>query len=281
MKVGIVTMERHLGKVNIGSSRIRGEWIAKYWDDAEIFVQGQKYDAIIYQKAYWVEHAKLFKGIKILDVCDPDFMHWGYRVKEMIEECDAVTTSTEALAVAFRQFTDKPVVFIPDRMDLDFHKEKKIHEGRAENVVWYGYSQNFPLLQAALPSVVRLKFKTLIVISDRGFVLPSQFIGKIDIINYKWSPRTVNEDIVRGDIVLNPKIDSTHWRFKSNNKTISANLLNMPVAQTDAELAALIEEKPRAEAAEKAYKEAIENYDVKLSVEDYKNLVATLAEAKK
>jgi len=70
-------LQNNEGRKDIGSSRIRGEWLANNCGDTEIFIQGKAYDVVIYQKAYWVEHAKLFKGIKILDLCDPDWLHWG------------------------------------------------------------------------------------------------------------------------------------------------------------------------------------------------------------
>lgn len=276
MEVGIVTMEKYLGKKDIGSSRIRGSWLAKYWEDCEIFVQGQKYDTIIYQKSYWTEHAEVFNGIKILDVCDPDFMHWGYRTVRMLNAVDAVTTSTEALAETFKKFTKKSVLCIPDRMDLEYHKQRKVHEGDAQSVVWYGYSQNFSLLKSAISPIIKLGFKQLIVISNTGLILPSQFIDKIDLVNYKWSLDTVNDDIIKGDIVLNPRSSKRHWKYKSNNKTISANLLNMPVAHNIQELEELIDPKIRITKSEEARKYAEENYDVRISVKEYQDLIASL-----
>ena len=94
MKIGILTFEQFHGRKNLGSSRIRGHWIIDNWQEAELFKQGQIYNIVIYQKAYFLEHAKVFKGLKILDLCDPDWLHWAYKVKEMIEYCDGITTST-------------------------------------------------------------------------------------------------------------------------------------------------------------------------------------------
>ena len=70
MKKGaILTFEQFHGRKNLGSSRIRGHWLIDNWDEVELFKQGKKYDFVIYQKAYFIEHAKIFKGIKILDLC--------------------------------------------------------------------------------------------------------------------------------------------------------------------------------------------------------------------
>jgi hypothetical protein len=41
----------------------------------------------------------------------------------MLENVDAITTSTEKLAEAIRNFTDKPVFYVPDRMDLVAKKD--------------------------------------------------------------------------------------------------------------------------------------------------------------
>src|SRR4030042_325192 len=141
MKCGIYTFEIYHGKKDIGSSRIRGHWLAKYWEDAEIMKLGEHYDVVIFQKAYDIEFAKYFKGIKILDLCDPDWMHWQFPIKEMIEECDAITTSTQALADYITTITEKPVMYIADRLDLESLKEKITHRGEFISAVWLSYTQ--------------------------------------------------------------------------------------------------------------------------------------------
>jgi len=76
MKGGILLFEKWHGKENIGSSRIRGHWLVKYWSEVEprdmeleLFKQGAKYDFVIFQKVYWLDFVKEFNGIKILDLC--------------------------------------------------------------------------------------------------------------------------------------------------------------------------------------------------------------------
>ncbi len=188
--IGICLFEKMMGKRNIGSSRIRGHWYAKYWDRAEVLKMSKKYKIVIFQKSYWTEYAKAFKGIKIFDICDADFLWWHYKTKEMIEECDAVTTSTPALAEAFKKFTNKPVVCIPDRIDFDSHKEKKIHKGKAEWAVWFGYSNNFEMLNGVEKHLHDLGLG-LIVISDKNYVTSSNY--PVKILNIKWNIETINE----------------------------------------------------------------------------------------
>lgn len=278
MKGAIHTFEKHEGKPlnSAGSSRIRARWLIKYWSEVEVFVQGADYDFIIYQKSYWCEHAKAFKGFKIFDLCDPDWMHWGYRTKEMIEEVDVVTTSTEPLAEALRKFTDKPVICVPDRLDLEEHKEKKVHSGKAENVVWFGYSTGFTLLNSAITTIDSLGLG-LIVISSSGFILPASYQQRIELVNYPWTLDTVNKDIIKGDIVINPRSDKTKWKYKSNNKTLTAWALGMPVAKDARELKKFINEKARIEESKKRLLEIKEKWDIKLSVEQMKNIIKKYA----
>ena len=132
-KIAIFPFRKYEGKDQVGSSTIRCDWLLNHWDEAEQFRYGQPYETIIYQKAYWPEHPRLFNGVKILDICDPDWMHWGYRVKEMIEEVDAMACSSLKLTKAVSQFTSKPVVYIPDRVDIGLFKPKKRHNGNSGN----------------------------------------------------------------------------------------------------------------------------------------------------
>ena len=299
MKIGICTFEMFHGRKDLGSSRIRGHWLVKNWKEAKLFKQGEKYDVVIYQKAYFIEHAKVFKGIKILDICDPDWLHWAYRTKEMIEEVDVITTSTEPLAIALRQFTDKPVICVPDRIDLEEHKLQKKHEGKAKSVVWFGYSTGFPMVDTALKAIEDLGLN-LIIISDQSYLLPMNYVKPeiqqgmtekeqervlleqdkkehwIELTNYKWSPDTVNADIIRGDMVINPKIKTGKWKFKSNNKTLTAKALGMPVANSLEDLEFLLDEKNRIKTAEDGLIEVKEKWNIKQSVVEMKSIIKTL-----
>jgi len=295
MSVGFITFEKHNGRKDIGSSTIRAEWLCNHWDNAEIFKQGRNYDVILFQKAYWVDMAKDFKGIKIFDICDADFLHWGYRTKEMLVECDAVTTSTEALAEQFRRFTDKPVVCIPDRIDLDLHNQKKLHKGRATHAVWYGYSDNFEMLDPVMYFLEKFGLD-LIVISNKPYLPQMNYVKPeiqkgmnindterilemqkkkehwVDVKNVKWTKETVDKDIISGDIVINPTKDAGKWKYKSNNKTIKSWALGLPVASNTTELKLFLEEGARQKEVEKRQKEIKDKWDVKLSIEQYKKL---------
>jgi len=281
LKCGLLTFEQYHGRQKnwAGSTRIRGRWLVKHWENAEIFKMGQEYDVVIYQKAYWVEHAKVFKGIKILDMCDPDWMHWQYRIKEMLEEVDAVTTSTEALASAVRKFTNKPVYCISDRVDLSKYIGRKQHIGDAKWVVWFGYSSNFEMLKPVVHFLKKFGLN-LIVIADKGFSLPSSVIGQVELRNLPWGIDTVSRDILEGDIVVNPFSSSGKWKYKSNNKTITAWALGMPVAHDVEDLKRFISVDERKKEANEKMEEIKTKYDIKLSVKEYQDIIDGLIKSK-
>jgi len=281
MKVGIVTFEKFHGRKtnSIGSSRIRAYNLVKYWEEASIYKHAKKYDVLIFQKAYWIEMAKKFEGIKILDLCDPDFLDWHYNIKEMADNCDAITCSTEALANDVVRFVNCPVWMIPDREDILGMKDRKIHIGPAKHAVWFGYAQNFPLLDSAVSHLYKYNL-SLIVISNGIYVLPSFAEKKIDLINYKWTPETADDDIKKGDIVLNPKSTNGIWKYKSNNKTLHAWNLGLPVVQFEDEINQFVSADNRKKEAELRLAELKEKWDIEQSVEEYKNLIEEIKKDK-
>jgi len=272
--IGILTFEKYLGRKNLGSSKIRGQWLINHWDEAEIFEQGKNYDVVIYQKAYFVDHAKIFKGIKILDICDPDFLSWRYRTVEMIQEVDAITTSTEALAEAIRNFTDKPVLCVPDRIDLDTIEKTKYHKGEAKTVGWYGYSTGFEMLKPVLYFLKKLRLN-LTVISDGGFSLPAGY-ESMQLINLPHNWETVYDDLLDVDIIVNPQTKSGRYKYKSNNKTILAWALGLPVANDIDELKKFKSEEERRKEQILRLKEVKEKWDIQLSVKEYKEFISSL-----
>ena len=275
MKIGFLTFEQYHGKKDIGSSRIRCDWLIKYWKEmngigeAERFKFGRKYDVVIFQKAYFTKYAEAFKGIKILDICDADWLDWSYNIKEMIDLCDAVTCSTPEIAFFISQLTDKPIVVIPDRVDFGTLPEPKVHEGQTLVLGWFGYSDNFSVLESAIPALVKRKL-SLIVVSDKSFVTSQK---GIEIQNFPWNPATWVGDIMRADVIINPKSKIGRFKYKSDNKTIQAQALGLPVAHDDKELDALMTAEARNEEAKKKYDYVKSERDVKQSVGELTELI--------
>ena len=275
MRGAIITFEQYYGLKDIGSSRIRGKWLVNYWPECEMFVLGRPYDFVIYQKVYRPEHAKAFKGIKILDVCEPDFLNWDSRKQEMLDNVDAVTCATEALAQEFRRFTSKPVVVIPDRIDFNEFPAQKVHKGRAKSAVWFGYANNFPVINRELLSVLNKLNLRLVVVADKPFAAI-----KVAVDNQKWNEADWQSKIMLGDIAINPRIETVPWKFKSNNKTLTAWALGLPVAADAKELERFMDADARNKEAELRRIELKEKWDVRFSVKEYKELIDRLKSAK-
>lgn len=270
--IGILSSEQYIGGKNIGSTMIRVRWPLHYWPEAEEFLIGKKYDVVIFQKAYDLEFAKRFMGIKILDLCDAeDWLTTLRPIKEMISYCDAVTTATEAIAEFIRKLTYKPVVCIPDRVDLAAFPKQKEHKGDLKTAVWYGYSQNFPLLEQCVGSLIKNKIN-LIVVSNKPFIVGAEVTGHITVTNYPWSENW-QDDILKGDIVLNPKQTGGRWGYKSNNKTLNAWALGMPVAESEDEMLRFIPDHARQVEAAERLRQLKAEYDVRKSVEQYRELI--------
>ena len=272
-------------KGSVGSSRIRGTWIANNWPGAEIMKIGKKYDAIIFQKVYPLDYLKVFEGVKIIDICDPDWLE-GKPVKESIELADAVTCSTQSIVDFVKQITDKPVHLVADRMDIALHPEKKDHKGKAESAVWFGYNSNTKVLDQCLLALKRLNLK-LTVISDAPYYpsgnaegIDSEWI-KRNLTNIKHDNGTLNREIIDGgDILLNPRIETGRFRFKSNNKTLTGWALGMPVAETSDQLDTFMDPEARRSEAEKRYKEVVADWSIEKSVAEYRDIIMSIAAQK-
>lgn len=287
MKIGILTCEQYENrqKDTVGSSKIRGRWLIDHWPEAEMFKIGVPYDVVIFQKAYHIPFLKVYDKIKIFDMCDPDWID-GKPVKEAIDLCDAVTTSSEELANFVRQITDKPVLCIPDRVNLSEHKQKKVHEGKATRAVWFGYSSNHQVLDSALQTLKRLGM-SLTVISELPYypapkfqTVDEQWIRE-NVKNIKFDKDTINDDIIEsGDVVLNPKIEHGRFKFKSDNKTFISWALGMPVAKDSDDIERFIDPEERKKEAELRVKEVEELWSTEKSVEQYKKLINELADKK-
>ena len=286
MRVSFLTFDLFHGRTDTGSSRIRALNLIKYWNEAGIdlgtaeeYRYGEEYDAIIFQKVYFPEFVKEYKGIKILDMCDPDWLNWTYKIKEAMQYCDAITCSILEIAKFVLKMTDKPVAVIPDRVDLSIIKETKKHEGLAEKVIWFGYSSNFEVLHPAIPAILKRGLE-LIVVSDKSFIPISQFKG-IVVTNYPWSKENWMTDLLKGDILINPNNKKGRFRFKSNNKTTQAWALGLPVAEVDTDIDKFMTEEARIKESEEKLIKVRKDYDVKQSVIDLKDFIIEIQNEQK
>lgn len=267
MNIGLLTMEQYENRRenSVGSSRIRGRWVMKYTPEIQQFKNGGNYDVMIYQKAYWREHMDTFKGIKIFDICDPDWFD-GRPIMEVIEKVDALTVPTQALADYLKQLTDKPVVVIPDRIDPEDHTPvKEKHIGKMRTVVWFGYGQN----QVVLDQVVNVLSKygvKLAVISNTRYHDADVFV--------EYNYATFNQELIKHDAVIMPPYQKDiRFTFKSNNKTLTSWALRMPVIAEVPDLERFIDPKEREKEAQMRYDEITTKWHVKESGREYLELI--------
>lgn len=281
MKVSIVTFCKYHGRRRgeIGSSVIRGDWLAEAWPEAKLWSNGQYFDAIIFQKAYWKDMMQDFEGVKILDLCDPDWMQGDVNIKEISDLCDAITCSTEELTKFMKNFIhDKKILTVPDRLNLDYFTRKRAHTEKARSVVWFGYYHNAKaVLPHILPSLKTRKLN-LYVVSNSPFE-PNNNFG-VEIINIPWSVENAFMDIQSGDFAINPQPPVSNFRFKSNNKTLISWGLGLPVANSADDMDRFLDPKERQKEADMRWEEIKISWDIKLNVNLYKELICHLQENK-
>lgn len=274
------TMEQFHAKTQVGSTKIRVHNLLNNWPEASLYRYGDKPDVLIFQKVYANKDYKFpvtYPGKKILDICDPDWFD-GVPIKETVDAMDAVVCPTEPLAEFIRQLTDKPVRVIKDRFDLKDFPTKKKHRGQAKSVVWFGYSHNATSLKLAVQSIERRGLK-LTVIADQN---PFAYKWAADPKKYEESYTFIKFDedayqnIQRSDICVLPKMKRPQDKYKSENKTVIAQLLGLPVAVDADELDALMTAEARTRSIDTIYDKLKQEYDCRLSVKEYKELIEAL-----
>jgi len=286
LSVRWLTMEKHENRPlnSVGSSRIRGRWLWERFAEDAVFEQGGEYmmgekaDVIIFQKAYWRGMLEEFEGIKIFDLCDPDWLD-KRPVVDVANYCDAVVTSTEPLAMYMRKVVpNKKIVCIPDRVELAPNRPIKIHSGELRSVVWFGYVGNASNLDYCLEEL-KNRGIALTVIAEREYK-PEIHI-KYNIKFKKYNQDTIYEDIVKHDAVLLPKRKDYRGRFKSNNKIIQSWELGMPVILEPGDFDRFKSSEARRKESGERLREVHEHYDVMQSVVEYKNLIKEVRSEKK
>lgn len=266
------------GKEPNGSTRLRVLNLLPYWSDADLYKYGQKADVMIYQKVYWQpdwEYMKRFKGLQILDITDADWLEWAF-IKQTVDLVDAITCPTENLANFIRQMTDKQVKVIPDRHDIKRVPPLKNHTGEAKKLVWFGYSHNSESLNQCMPFLERNNYH-LTVISNRdpshGFLVADKdkMQSKYTFVEYDDDKKF--KELAKHDIFLNPAGNRSVDYFKSNNRTTTAWLAGLPEATTADDIIRLTSAEARNKEAHENYHKARQEYDCRLSVNEYKELI--------
>ena len=273
--VGICTMEKFDNRQfnSVGSSRIRVRWLLPYWPEAEEYVIGKSYEVLIFQKVYWKKMMQDFKGIKILDLCDPDWLE-NKPVFEFIDLADAVTTSTEALAEYIRKVRPNALVrCIPDRVYMpEATPIKTVHNDELKKVVWFGYHQNAHYLVQTYDELIKQNVE-LTIVCEQAIEPGMGYRGKLAVNNVPFNYPTLNKELIKADAILLPDpVGDERAKYKSNNKTLQGWALAMPVVKTADDLERLLSKEARETEGKRNRKEVEDKWDVKYSVKNYKDL---------
>lgn len=262
----------------VGSDYLRVHQLIKYWPEAGLYKYGENPDVLIFNKVFVSQDYQFpahFEGIKILDICDPAWFE-GFNVVEMAQNMNAITCPTESLAEFIRQFQSN-VVVVPDRFDLAVIPKPRKHIGKAKKIVWFGYMQNAELLRPAVALIEELGLELLIISNDN----PIHRWGITNADKYysykKYNEATIYQDLQSADFAILPEGFRPEDRFKSNNKTIKANLAGLPVAKTPEEVKEFMLAKNRQDWIESNYAKIRGDYDVKKSVGQYKEIINEIA----
>lgn len=287
MRVRFKTFEQFHGKRDIGSTYIRVHQLLKYWHDAGLYRYGETPDVLVFQKEFCTQDYKFpahYPGTKILDICDPCWLE-GNLVKETVDAVDAVVCATDNITKFIQQLTDKPIRTIPDRFDLELVPERIKHEKTAEMVVWFGYRHNAETLKPALRLIKELGLKLIVIAQDDPLVW--QWLDTIQdaqefrYASYsfiKYNEDTIYTDLQKADYAILPVGNRPVDHFKSNNKTVKAILAGLPVAKTGDDMRKFMDPKEREAYMERKYDQTREEYDVRKSIEEYKELIGQLME---
>jgi hypothetical protein len=256
----------------IASTDLRVEPIIRRHTDFEKWVHGRKYDNLIFQQTFWKEMAMLFRGPKIIDICDPDWIKYDVQIVEQALPVDAITCSSAELRdLVKRYFPDKIAEHVPDRFDFSFFPEPHgLHQGKAKKAVWFGFIHNAHETLPQLAPVIRKSGLELLIIANAPYSQKDEILAlNPHFVSYEHY--LSRQHIAESDMLLNPRSDRASFRYKSNNKSVIAWKLRVPVAVTGDDIARFIDPDERNREAEKY--EFVENeYDIEKSVQQYQDI---------
>ena len=274
-QIGILPFSHFEGANKIvGSSFLRAEGVANNADDFEIWRQGRKYDGLIFQKVYWKEMMQLFKGPKILDLCDPDWLNGSVNIIEIGDLVDAITCSSEPLTIAVKKFfPGKVVIHVPDRLDFNVYPPaKQQHNEVVKKVVWFGFMPNANETLLQFSDVIKEYNLELTIIADRPYSREDA-IYELQPTYVQFKRDTAYTVIQDHDVVLNPRSAKVSFKYKSNNKSVISWKLGLPVAATADQLVRFFELDERIKEVEKKQLLVTQQYNIVDSIDQYRSIM--------
>lgn len=275
MIVGVYDFARLLRRPieKVGSSVYRAKWIWENWPEAESYIEGKKYDAVIFQKVNLPGLWRAMDCVKILDLCDPVWLQEGREhIPNIVEESryfHAITVSSEGLKNELEQYPlHCPVYWVDDRIDFKqiTKRPKKKHKGIV--IGYLGYANNGQsALQSVTPYLYGRDDVTIKFITNQELKLDGI---KTEYAEFDWS--TLGDELADCDFVLNPPVQSGYAHMKSKNKTHLAWAHGVPVAHNSDEMMLLMDPVER-EKAIAQFRGILSEFDISKSIEAYKTII--------
>jgi len=174
------------------------------------------------------------------------------------------------------------VKYVPDRVYIpESVPIKKKHEGQIKEVTWFGYSHNAQYLYNTFDELINRGIR-LTFISNEIIELPLSYRGRLKVNNVAYSYESLNRRLIASDAILMPEPHGDlKAQYKSNNKTLHAWSIGMPVIKVPNDIKRLNDPIERQKESEKNLQEIKDKWDVKISVDEMKLLIKEIKEKKK
>lgn len=257
----------------VGSSFLRAEGIVNSANDFELWKHGKKYDGLIFQKVYWKEMMQVYKGPKILDLCDPDWINGHINLVELAQMVDAITCSSKALTDTVEKLLPgKMVCHVPDRLDFRLYPAaREEHKEIVKRIVWFGFIHNAHETLNQFGNVIRKYNLKLTIIADRPYSQEDAIYDlKPEFIPFNHS--TAYAIMQNHDVVLNPRSAKLSFKYKSNNKSVISWKLGLPVAETADQLIKYFSLDERIREVAKKQLLVTQQYNITRSIDQYRSI---------
>jgi hypothetical protein len=161
---------------------------------------------------------------------------------------------------------------------------KKHTESQNPTIVWYGNRNTIQYLNLIEPAILRVQPPfNLLLICDQFEGWNPNPNHQYRILTKPWSLESELVNITSGDVVINPHADNEIGLAKSENKTVLAWTLGMPVVShgNDHRIASLLahylrQPEIREEVGSIGRSMVEKFYDVRLSVAEYQRVIKSL-----
>jgi hypothetical protein len=215
----------------VGSTALRVDNLTACAPDFRKWVHGAKYDALIFQKAYWKEMMELFQGPKILDLCDPDWLRESIDIIELGSLVHAVTCSSRPLTELMQgYFPGKPVVYVPDRL---LPSAFPLPEGPTADRAQSGLVRIYPQCTVRpflLVPALKAHRMELTILSNEPYPEEDEVAALRLILSGTIRPQPTPHPGLRCG--AEPRSQRAFFKYKSLNKSLIAWQLGLPVAVT-------------------------------------------------